>query len=425
MQRHVGRALGRRLQLLRILFALVTGIVGASKAADFTLTGFGTIGYAISDSELKYLRYIDDRGTFKTDSLVGVQAEARFTPQWSATVQAVASAPRDRDNGMDAEIRWGFVSFRPSNEWLIRLGRVRPPVFINTQNAEVGVTYDQVRLPAELYTLSPLYDFDGVSVNKIWSISPDSEINLEAYWGKTDTRFRLHYQRDPPARYIGDGLKSAGMVLSFTSESLLLRAGFHRAKLVGDRPVFARSAEAIVVPGPAPVGGTLYVPTRPAREVEARLFTLGADWRVDRWRVTTEYAYRTIPATELSTKDQSAYITVAREVANWTPYFTYARLLSEPETRKIWRKIYDTPVPIAAQGFPFFAPENAHRLFGDSLIVADQYSIMLGASYRFSVTSKLKLEWMQTKVGLVSNLVDGEARGKRFNVFSITYSAAF
>src|SRR5690606_32113576 len=107
MQRHAGRALGRRLQLLRILFALVTGIVGASKAADITVTGLVTIGYALSDSELKYLRYIDDRGTFKTDSLVGVQAEARFTPQWSATVQAVASAPRDRDNGMDAEIRWG------------------------------------------------------------------------------------------------------------------------------------------------------------------------------------------------------------------------------------------------------------------------------------------------------------------------------
>src|SRR5688500_5156472 len=121
-------------------------------AMDFSLTGFGTVGFAVSDQEFKYLRYIDDRGTLKADSLIGLELETRFNSEWGATVQAVASAPRTSDEGLEATIRWAFVSFRPNNEWLFRAGRLRPPVFINTQNAEVGVTYDQARLPVEVYS---------------------------------------------------------------------------------------------------------------------------------------------------------------------------------------------------------------------------------------------------------------------------------
>jgi hypothetical protein len=46
-------------------------------------------------------------------------------------------------------------------------------------------------------------------------------------------------------------------------------------------------------------------------------------------------------------------------------------------------------------------------------------------SYSFSATSKLKFEWMRTKVGLASSLVDGEVHDKSFNVFSASYSVAF
>src|ERR1044071_9446964 len=95
-----------------------------AQAADFTLSGFATMGYARSDQDFRYLRYIDNGGTLKADSLVGAQAEARFNPEWGATVQAVASAPRTRDEGVEAKVRWAFLSFRPDNEWLFRVGRL-------------------------------------------------------------------------------------------------------------------------------------------------------------------------------------------------------------------------------------------------------------------------------------------------------------
>ena len=108
-----------------------TGAAGVDLSAagvDVRLTAFGTVGYAQSNSKIRYLRYIDDDGTLKADSLAGVQAEAQFNTQWSATFQGVASAPRTRDDGHEAKVRWAFVSFRPTNDWLFRAGRLRPPV---------------------------------------------------------------------------------------------------------------------------------------------------------------------------------------------------------------------------------------------------------------------------------------------------------
>ena len=172
-------------------------------AADYSLTGFGTAGYAVSDQQSAYLRYIDKGGTFKTDSLIGLQGEAQFDPQWGATIQIVASAPRTRDDGVEAQVRWAFVSYRPNNEWLLRVGRLRPPVFINTQNAEVGMTYNAARLPTEVYSISPVYDADGAAFTRTWALE-GSEVNLDGYWGKTKIKFRNPFQADPALRLFPD-----------------------------------------------------------------------------------------------------------------------------------------------------------------------------------------------------------------------------
>ena len=395
-------------------------------AADLTLSGFGTVGYARSpDQDLKYLRYIDDQGTFKTDSLIGIQAEAQFDSKWGATVQAVASAPRTRDEGHEAKVRWAFLSFRPDNEWLIRVGRVRPPVLINTQNAEVGVTYDQLRLPAEVYSLSPVYDFDGAALTKTWALA-STELSLDAYWGKTNVKYRFHSQGEPLQPYFPERVTVKGLVLSHTAGTLLLRGGAHHATVKTAGPdLIPETLSPVPVTGPPPIGGTLYVPTGFKPEFDFTVLTLGADFHFNGWRLTAEYAQRSVPDVKIAFASKAGYATLARQAGKWTPYITYARLLSDSDVREVYQGINGTPVPLAVQGPPLFVPANAHRLFTDGISVYDQYSTMLGASYSFSATSKLKFEWMRTHVGLASSLVDGEVHNKSFNVFSVSYSVAF
>jgi hypothetical protein len=397
-------------------------------AADLTVTGFGTLGYARSDQDFQYLRYIDNSGTIKADSLVGLQAEAQFNPQWGATVQAVASAPRTRDEGHEAKIRWGFISFRPDNDWLLRVGKLRPPFFLNSQNAEVGVTYDQARLPVEVYSLSPVYDFDGGAVTKAWSLE-NSEWSLDAYWGKSDIKYRFHFQSEAAQPYFPEKITSKGLVLSRASGSLFLRGGAHHATVeaTGLEP-FVETFTPTPILAPPPFGGTLYVPTGFMRKFNVTVLTLGADWRADDWRFTAEYGQRVIKDTKVGPDSKGMYVTAARQIGKWTPYVTYARLLSGADTRALYQGINGTPVPLGAQLPPPVGsglPANFHRILTDRISVYDQYSTMLGASYSFSATSKLKLEWMQTKVGLASSLVDGDVHNQRFSVFSVSYSASF
>ena len=382
------------------------------------------------------MRYIDNDGTLKADSLVGLQLEARFSSQWGATMQAVASAPIERDEGIEGRLRWAFVSFRPDNEWLLRVGRLRPPVFINTQNSEVGVTYDQARLPVEVYSLSPVYDIDGGAVTKTWTLE-NSEINVDAYWGRTNIAVRLPFQRDPSARtsprlapfvtpqsYFPEKITFKGLVLSHTAGGLFLRGGVHHAKLKFESPI-PETFVPTEFPAPPPFGGTVYVPVNFKDKIDVTVLTFGADWRSGNWRVTAEYGQRIVNDTKLGVDSKSGYVSVARDIGRWTPYVTHARLLSGSETRQLYKDLNATPVPPGAQGPPLFLPANFHRILADQSFVYDQYSTMLGASYKISSTSKVKLEWMQTRVGLRSVLVDGDVHNKRFNVFSLSYSVVF
>ena len=409
--------------MLAIVTSLAPGI--ASAAAEFAVTGYGTLGYAWSDQDFRYLRYIDSDGTFKTDSLLGLQLEARFDAKWGATVQGVASAPRTRDSGYEAAVRWAFVSYRPQNDWLVRVGRLRPPVLINTQNAEVGVTYDQARLPPEVYTLSPVYDVDGGALTKTWPLQ-NAELSLDAYWGKTKVNYRLPFQRFADQQYFPERFALSGLVLSYTAGSLLLRGGVHHASLrsAGENSIY-RTFQPVTIPAPLPIGGPLYVPFEPLNTVHVNVVTIGADWRAGDWRFTGEYGRRIVTDTKLVPDSQGAYVTVAHDVGNWMPYVTHARLLSASDARTLYSTLNSTPVPMAALGPPQFLSPTYHRMLAYTVVVYDQYSTMLGASYRFSATSKVKLEWMRTNIGLASALVDGDVHNQRFNVYSISYSFAF
>lgn len=420
------------LRLTRTLAVGVSAAVlcAAATATDLSLTGFGTIGYAVSDQRFQYLRYIDKGGTLKTDSLVGLQGELVFDPQWSATVQVVASAPRTRDDGYEAQVRWAFASYRPNNEWLFRAGRLRPPVLINTQNAEVGVTFDPIRLPVEVYSLSPVYDVDGAALTRTWT-RDDSEISLDAYIGRSKIRQRIPFQRDATQtffldQYFPEKVNFMGVVLTQTWGPLLLRAGLHRAGVMADKGrQFVDDPSPTPFPGPPPFGGDLYVPGAVTDRITINALTVGADWRSRNWRISSEYGRRDVSGTKMGPASNSAYIAVSRLAGRWTPYVAYARLLSKPATRNYSRDLNATPVPLGAQGTPLFLSPNYHGVFADGINLYDQYSTMVGTSYSISATSKLKFEWMRTHIGLGSALVDGDVHRKSFNVFSMSYNFVF
>ena len=125
------------------------------------------------------------------DSLVGGQVDLRFNPEWGATVQGVLKPPIDRYEGVTPTLSWAFVSYRPDDEWLFRIGKLRQPLFLKSQNLEVGASYDSMRQPVEIYSLSPVYDIVGALIEKTWTAGT-AEYSLQGYFGENTVAYHAY-----------------------------------------------------------------------------------------------------------------------------------------------------------------------------------------------------------------------------------------
>lgn len=92
------------------LFTALALVALPAVAIDFSYSGFGTLGYAISDQPYTYQRFINDRGSLKRDSLAGVQVDARLDTQIGATLQLKAEPSLTSDKKYDATVAWAFLS---------------------------------------------------------------------------------------------------------------------------------------------------------------------------------------------------------------------------------------------------------------------------------------------------------------------------
>lgn len=354
--------------LLALMLSLTTP---PAMAADISWSGFGTIGYARSDQPYAYERFTDNQGTFKRDSIFGLQAVAGINHQWSATLQATLAPSASDDRQWGATLPWAFVSYRPSNDLLLRFGKLRIPMYLYSENMNVGASYTLIHLPTEVYSTSPTTNYSGASFSKTWTLET-GDLSLDGYAGRTKTAFRLSATQ----QFVPFHAQSAGLVLNLRHEEDIYRAGLLRAH--------------IETPGSSSL-----------REFNTNVFLLGADIGVSRdFRLIGEYARRYSIGMITYSNSQGAYLSLLRKIGPWTPYITAARLLSDKSGRQ------------------------------SSPIYEDQWSSALGMSYSLSSTSKIKGEWMRTHIGGGSTLVDAPAGINSvshldINIVSLSYNFSF
>ncbi|MDH4393968.1 MAG: hypothetical protein QE285_21405, partial [Aquabacterium sp.] len=220
----------RRALALAILAALAAPL--PALAQDLAWSGFATLGHARSgDVPGRYLRWIDSNGTFNADSVAALQLDARFDPSWSATVQLKA-APSDRaDNRWALRPAWAFLGWRLNDEWLLRGGRMRVPLYMYSESLDIGVAHNMARLPVEMYSLVPSNEFNGLSASytRASTLLPDSDLTLDAYSGRNNVTARF-WLRDgaPPvvpagSMFVSVDLTITGVVATLRSPRTTLR----------------------------------------------------------------------------------------------------------------------------------------------------------------------------------------------------------
>lgn len=405
--------------------------------AELEIAGFGTLGGAVSDQDFDYLGNISRDGTLNQDSVIGFQLDGRFTPAWSLTIQAKAAPSDHRENGWDPKLTWAFLSWRPTNDLLLRAGKLRVPLMFYSANSDVGITYPFARLPVEVYSVFPVTDVVGAAFSWTW-LSGASDWTLEGYGGSTHTDWRF-YLRDgiPPLSpagplYVGADADMAGLVLTLRRQESAFAVGLHRVEANANSGPFPSDYPYVsIAPG---VGYYQTLPQLPGPGIprvdilKVDVLTLSLELGLPKdFKLIGEYARRRMNNATIGIDTHAAYLSLLRPTDKWTPYVYVAGIRSDDDLLDFYESMNGTRVP---DSVPYASLINAaQRLGADQLLPYDQYTFAVGASYRVTPGSTLKAEWAQTRSGVASSFIDaptGEDSGDRtVNVFSLSYNFTF
>ncbi len=414
-----------------LLFPLV--LPGLASALDMTWSGFGTVGYARSDQPYAYQRFIDDNGTFSRDTMLGAQLDVRLTHQFGATLQATLAPSSDSDQQWTAAMSWAFVSWRPLDDWLIRVGKFRLPLLLNTENAEVGATYDLARLPIEVYSIAPTTDVVGLSVSKTW-LGERFEWTLDAYAGKADTHLRYYGreirdpERSPGSWFLPIEMQSSGLVLTSRDNENTFRIGIHEAIASRDDPkIHGETPYRPLGPGlglyDASAGQLLDEIRIPVQTMSASVMLPASV------RITAEYARMKVDSASEGMSRWGAYLAASRRFGAWTPYIYYAKVKSPDSVLEKYKAMNGNQIPPLPPPYDSRFLNKTQKFSADVLSPYDQSTVAIGASYRVAPNGLIKAEWSHTRTGVVSSFVDapsgGDSADQRVNVFSLSYSLTF
>jgi hypothetical protein len=439
--RSPARATGRRTDVRWSWWAVAGAAFMASPAdaVEFSGSGFATLGYTISDSDNRYLGFIDQGGSLRQDSLLAGQVDVRIAPEWSATVQAkVAQAP-DSDTVVRPQLSWAFLAWRPNNDWLLRAGKMRLPLYLHSESLEVGVSHDQARMPPEMYSIAPTNDFVGLSAQRSLT-DGDREYSVEASVGAADATARF-WLRDglPPqvsagTSFVNIGTHAATLVLTSRDENLTWRAGALFAR------TNSRDHEGLPVRFPwVDLGGglgyykvddSLPGPAIPyTRYIRNFALTLGGEWQIDpHWRVAGEVVRMWQFGTELGSDSRAGYVSLFRRTGDFTPYVSWAYQRSSNGLLNWHERLVNAKLPSAVTGADSI--NAAQRISGESLYAFDQRTGAVGVSYSWAPQFKLKAEWAHTQTGRASTHFavrpdQADSSHLEVNVFTVNLNVAF
>ncbi|MGH6648614.1 hypothetical protein [Aquabacterium sp.] len=401
----------------------------AAHAVDFSYSAFGTIGAAVSDQDYRYQRFIDSDVGFKRDSVLGAQVDAQFTPELSATVQAKVAPSMRNDRHWDLSASWAFASWRPNNDWLLRAGKVRIPLYLSSENMDVGQSYDFARLPTEMYSIAPTTDVTGLYITRNWTL-PASELSMDVYSGQAKVWIRVA-SRDTGVGFYDYNTHVSGSVLTWRADDTMLRFGWHHA---GTKSIDGPQNPQSVTYVPMVPGVGFYNVSSYTQKIVNDIFTIGFDQRLpDNWRVMLELERNFQHDTDLGANTAGGYLALLKTMDRWTPYVAVSKLKTVGAPARLREAVnqVDPASLVPLVGSAAAAQIGAgQRQLVDGIPFYDQHSLAIGASYAITPHSKVKAELLHTWVKRGSVLVDSPSGGpavsdQGINVLSLSYNFAF
>jgi hypothetical protein len=144
---------------------------GGKSEPIFSFKGFGSLGLThVTEEQADLLPHslaeegagYTDSWSYKLDSRLGAQVDARFNNQFSGLLQ-VTSEQR-HDGSFRPQVELANLKYQPTSHLSIQAGRVVLASFMVSDYRLVGYANHWVRPPIDVYNLIPITHIDGVNV---------------------------------------------------------------------------------------------------------------------------------------------------------------------------------------------------------------------------------------------------------------------
>lgn len=379
----------------------------------FSIGGFGTVGAVHHDEAgIRYRRDIaqgsgveEGQLSFKPDTMLGVQLDARLGPGVEAAVQAVSRLTVEDDYA--PELTMAYLKFRPAAELSVRAGRMILESYMQGDAAEIGYANLMIRQPIVYYPRG----FDGLSAETVHPLGPGT-LRLDGFAGRTHGK--LLFGGD---EYDTRGSRTVGGAAEYAWNGWSGR--YHVNRLVLDDELAAlRPGETLTtLLALAPNGGRI----RDRLSMEDRALIMHSlALAYDSGPLRGMASFSTIASDGWPTR-RLFYANLGYRFGDVTPYAAYASQRSSRD--------------VIASGFPAGAGDAVSRALSaaQGSIMPNQTDFTLGVRYDFCQRMALKAQADHIRYRDPESVIDtaqaatpvAQRGWNSFNLFSVALDFMF
>ena len=365
-----------------VVATLATTSIGLAHAdelgdARFAVRGFGTLGATTHDTDgVEFRRNTGqahgaaaDQIDLRTDSIAGVQFDARIASTVDVMVQGVTRQRSDGD--WVPQVTQGFVRWSPDDSFVARVGRVGYDIYLLAESRQVGYSYLAVRPSPEFYGQITNDEIDGADLSFTRRVG-HGLMRARAFGGSGsgELAFADGSETDTHGRVYGATLDYIWR--GWTSRIAFVQFNYEAGKQV---PLLVDALRATQFPSAVAIANDI-----DKRVYESNGVQIGAAY--DEGPVLAQIMYGMVTSDSLAGPGfDKFYGLFGYRISNWTPFVSFASSRDR-----------DSIVDAGLPDIPQLAPLNAAVIATQKATRSTQHTTTLGVRYDFSSHFDFKLQ---------------------------------
>jgi len=383
---------------------------------------FSFVGTRLHKDGYSYRDDTTSDPSFENLSRLGLQFDFRISEDTRLVTQLLSRGWK----GWESHAEWAFLSHRFSPDLTGRAGRLRTPLFINSEFIDAGFAYPWAAPPAEIYSLLSFTSYEGIdlrynfdALGGLWSVQPffgyvrltereeraglatGDEIHgfdLSANWGNFSARAGYFAARASTTSSLGaiaTGINQSireGIATSAAEgavQGALFEAGCGPGGTADfatctniQQSVFDETFDATLTG----LAISLPDPDVTIDRNKSSFFSVGFSYDDGKWLLMTEYGKGEFEG--FLPDSTSCYGTLGYRIGKLMPHLTYSHIRADdPEERRFQDVAWTTPPPAPPQEM-----DNPGGAFLQQVFNLDQESWIAGVRYDHGHGVALKLE---------------------------------